>query len=86
MKNYQFNRAKIKALMAEHGHTQADLAIVVDVTVGQLSRKINGRADFRIEELLAIANHYGEHPAYFFIPSVDKVSTIQKHTEKTLTQ
>lgn len=85
MKNYQFNRAKIKALMAEHGHTQADLALVLDVAMNSVSRKMIGKHPFNVDELTILANHYGVEPNYFFTLNVDKVSTENKHAEATLT-
>ena len=66
MKNYQFNRAKIKALMAEHGHNQKDLADILGLSQQWIVRKLDGRAQMTVEELLTIANHYGENPTIFF--------------------
>jgi len=63
---YDINLKKIKGLMAEHGLTQKDLAIVIDLSPQQMVKKLDGRADLKVGELLKIANHFGEHPSIFF--------------------
>ena len=75
MKHYTFNVWKLKELMRTHGIDQKDLAIILDISANQVSAKLNGRQKFWADELVTIANHFGEHPGNFFTLDVGKPST-----------
>ena len=65
-KKIAFNNAKIKGLIAENEITQAKLAKVIGITPPNLNEKLNGRRDFKVSEIQAIANYFKKEIGYFF--------------------
>ena len=49
---------ELAAEMVRCGETQKDLAKVLGITNVSLSRKMTGKADFYLEEVVKICNHY----------------------------
>lgn len=52
------NKNKLKAKMMEHGDTQSDLADALNISLSNLSLRINGKMDFRQSEIDAIKKRY----------------------------
>ena len=52
------NVFKLKGLMAEHGETQQDIAKLLGIHVTSLYHKLKGTTEFKISELLILAEHY----------------------------
>lgn len=52
------NKNKLKAKIVEHGDTQRDLADALNIALSNLSLRINGKVDFRQDEILAIKKRY----------------------------
>lgn len=52
------DKAKFKAKQSLHGDTNDDLAKVLDISRHTLGNKINGKAQFRIDEVAIIAERY----------------------------
>ena len=53
------NKNKLKAKIVEHGDTKRDLADALNIALSGLSLRINGKVDFRQDEILAIKKRYG---------------------------
>lgn len=53
------NERRFKAMMAEHGDTQAALAAAIGIGTSNLNDRIKGKVSFRQNEIAAIRNHYG---------------------------
>lgn len=58
-KPIQANTAKIRGLMAEHGFTQNDLAVWLNIQRETANRKMKGKIHFRKPEVLTIAKMFG---------------------------
>lgn len=52
------NKQLLKAKMAEHGDTQAQLAAAIGISASNLNEKINGKVSFRQNEIAAIRRRY----------------------------
>lgn len=65
-KKIAFNTAKIKGLIAENEITQAKLAKSVGITYQSLNEKLNGKREFKVNEIQAIANYFKKEIGYFF--------------------
>ena len=52
------NKNRLKAKMIENGDTQNDLAKALNLSVSNLSLRINGKMDFRQSEIDAIKKRY----------------------------
>ena len=64
-------RGRLKAIIAEHGETQLELARAIGVKPQTLSMAINGRANFAHATMLKIAKWYRLTPdefMYVFFP------------------
>jgi DNA-binding XRE family transcriptional regulator len=72
---YDFNLNKIKGLMAENKVTQKDLANMLNLSTTQTSKKMNGQVEFKVNELLAIADYLCVSPDVFFTPKVNRTLT-----------
>ncbi len=59
---------QVRALLAERGMQQSELAVALGMTGNALSRRVTGRLSFRADELMQIADHLGVDPARFFRP------------------
>jgi DNA-binding XRE family transcriptional regulator len=75
MKKHTFNLWKIKELMKEHGFNQEEMAVHLGISANQMRAKLNGKQKFWVDELLIIADLFGEHPGLFFILNVTKTAT-----------
>jgi DNA-binding helix-turn-helix protein len=51
-------KEKIRAMLAERGHTQADLADLLGITYQALSIKMNSHTDFKRMEIYLIMKCY----------------------------
>ncbi len=52
------NKNRLKAKMIENGDTQNDLAKALNLSVSNLSLRINGKMDFRQSEIDTIKKRY----------------------------
>lgn len=60
------DKAKLKSLMALHGHTNRDIAELLDITEQSVSKKINENgSEFKQGEMAKIRNRYNLSPAEF---------------------
>ncbi|ASY36454.1 MULTISPECIES: acyltransferase [Streptomyces] len=55
-------RASIAAVMFQTGQTQRDLAVVLGVTQGQVSRRQTGTASWSLQDCEVLAAHWGIDP------------------------
>jgi len=66
-KKKQHDPARIlRALMGAHGVTGVALAAYLDTPPSSLTKRLNGRVPFRVDELLAAAEFLGVDPEVFF--------------------
>jgi DNA-binding XRE family transcriptional regulator len=72
---YDFNLNKVKGLMAENDITQKDLAEKLGLSVTQTHKKITGQVEFKVNEMLALAEFLCVNPDVFFIPKVNENET-----------
>ena len=59
---------QVRALLAERGMNQAELALAMGMTGNALSRRISGKLCFRADELMEIAERLGVDPGRFLRP------------------
>ena len=52
------NTNLLKAKIVENGDTQAQLAAALGISASNMNDKINGKSDFRQNEISAIRNRY----------------------------
>jgi transcriptional regulator with XRE-family HTH domain len=52
------NLMKIKGCMAEHKHTQKDVAKILNLSVNSVNNKLLGKVKFTIEELTTLSKTY----------------------------
>lgn len=52
------NTNRLKAKIVENGDTQTNLATALGISLSNLNDKINGKADFRQNEIAAIKSRY----------------------------
>ena len=52
------NTPMLKGVIVSHGETQTQLAEILNMNPTTLNQKVNGRARFYDDEMLAIKNHY----------------------------
>ncbi len=57
--------------MQKGGHGQKEIGELLDITVGTLSRKLNGHTEFRLSEGVRLANLFGVSIDSFFLPDPD---------------
>ncbi len=64
------NMNLLRAAMAEKGMNQAQLAAAIGISANSLSRKMNGRRDFALAEVVAITQVLDlESPQNIFLAS-----------------
>ena len=51
----EFTTEKLKGLMAEKGLKQIDLAVELNIDLGTVNRKMNGKNDFNLAEIKQLA-------------------------------
>lgn len=56
------NKNLFRAMHAAHGHTQKDVAAMLDITEQTLSAKVNGETDFKHSEIKILIDRYGLTP------------------------
>lgn len=49
------NANRVRAKMKENGMTQADVAKFIGISANSLSRKLNGKRDFSLSEVLRLS-------------------------------
>lgn len=54
---------EVRVLMTRHRIKQSDLASVLRISQGQVSARLNGRVEFTVSELEAVARYFGVSPA-----------------------
>ena len=52
------NEQLLKAKMAEHGDTQAELAAAIGISLSNFNDKLNGKVSFRQNDIAAIRQRY----------------------------
>ncbi|MFW8665983.1 helix-turn-helix transcriptional regulator [Enterococcus entomosocium] len=57
---------RLKALRAERGMTQKDMAEVLDMNVDTYRKKENGKRDFTLKEVAIAKEKLGVDPDYYF--------------------
>ena len=62
---------RLKALRAEFGDTQQDLADYLGITVNTLNLKENGKYNFTLEEALKISQRYKKPIESIFFTNAD---------------
>lgn len=50
------NANKIRAKIAEHGMTQGEVAKIIGISANSLSRKLLGKRDFLLSEVIALCS------------------------------
>ena len=63
---------KLKGLMREHGHTQKDVAKYLELSDYGFNKKLNGKNEFKANELLKLAKLYNVSVDYFFTDNISK--------------
>ena len=58
----------VRAVLAEQGRTQLELAAVLGLTHASLSRRVAGRMSFRADELIVLSDYLDVEPSRFFRP------------------
>lgn len=52
----EFSKEKVKGLMAENGYKQVDIALELDISLVALQSKLNGKTEFKADEIKQLAN------------------------------
>lgn len=60
------NLKKLKGLMAEHGDRQEDIAKLLNINISTVNFKLQGKSDFKVNELKTLADHYKVDVNIFF--------------------
>lgn len=63
---------KLKGLMREHGHTQKYIANYLGLSEYGFNKKLNGKSEFKANELLELSKLYNVSVDYFFTDNVSK--------------
>lgn len=72
---YKLNYNKLNGALVEHSIPKRDLAKRLGLSETQTYKKLNGKVDLKVSELLAIATLLQIEPSIFFTQQVDKIST-----------
>ena len=64
--NQKLNLNKIRGIRNENNNTQEELAKVIGISTNSYISKENGKIDFKVDELVRIANQYNVLISYFF--------------------
>lgn len=64
----------VRTLLAHRGQQQADLATHLGMDSGTMSRALNGKRRWTIEDLVAVAEFFSISPALFFEDSESLIS------------
>lgn len=62
----RFDLNKIRGIRNENHNTQEELAKVIGISTNSYASKENGIIDFKVDELVKIANLYNVSISYFF--------------------
>lgn len=60
------NVSKLLGLMGEHKHTQADIAMHLNIASSTLTLKLSGKTEFKASEIEKLCNLYNVKADYFF--------------------
>lgn len=63
--NNKMNINKLKAIMAENGAVQSDIAKLLGVSERCISNKMKERTEFKVSQLIKIANYFSVEPSIF---------------------
>ena len=62
------NANKVRAKMRENGMTQADVAKSIGISENSLSRKLNGKREFLLSEVVSLSKNLGiDNPGDIFL-------------------
>jgi transcriptional regulator with XRE-family HTH domain len=78
----ELRKRTIPALMGAHGENQTALGNALGLTQGQISRKLSGQAALTLEDVDAVAEHYGITPAQLLSGRTVAVSRSLQAKEK----
>lgn len=68
------NSNLLRAAMAERGFSQAQLAQAIGISENSMSRKLNGKREFRLSEVVAITEVLGlKEPQLIFLPRSSQI-------------
>lgn len=68
------NANLIRAKMAEKGVTQGETAQAITISVNSLSRKMNGKREFTLSEVIRLCEFLEiENPASVFLPQKSQI-------------
>ena len=76
---YKLNYNKLNGKLVEHSIPKRDLAKHLGLSETQTYKKLNGKADLKVTELLTIATLLQLEPSIFFTQQVDKISTTNRN-------
>lgn len=80
------NKNRLKAKILEFGDTQADLAKAIGISLSNLNAKINGKIDFRQNEIGYIRDRYHLNPVevaeIFFAEKVSELDDFKGENEE----
>lgn len=65
-RNDKIDVPKIKSLMALKNENQEDLARVLNLTRGSVNRKLTGKENFTLSDIVTISDHYNVKPGELF--------------------
>lgn len=54
----EFTKEKVRGLMAEKGFRQVDIALELNISLVALQDKLNGRTDFKLDEIRQLARTF----------------------------
>lgn len=68
------NANLLRAALAEHGMNQAQLAKKIGISSNSMSRKLNGKREFTLSEVVAITEALElEQPQLIFLPMTSQM-------------
>lgn len=70
---YRFDRKKFKVLLAENEMNQRDLAKKLGIGNASFSKRLNGKYQFRMDEIIAMSETLKCDPGYFFTLDIAKI-------------
>ncbi len=77
----RFDYSKLLGRIREKGFTQGDVARHIQLSEGQLSKKLKGRYMFTQKEIFSVCDFLeipmSDISVYFFTPRVENITTIK---------
>lgn len=65
---------RILGLMRENGQTQKELANLLEISEYTLRRKLQGKNEFKVSEILKISEIYNVSIEYFFTDNIAEIA------------